>query len=76
MVRIYCSFGKQGHLDFVRTHCTANPDFKVIQRNIMNCMGIFGIPVFVTVAVYIPIECIACNHAQVNYLPSRADNWE
>jgi len=28
---------------------------KVVHRNLMNCMGIFGIPIFVTVAVHIPV---------------------
>jgi hypothetical protein len=43
------------HSNFVHTYCSPDPDLKFMERNLMNYMGIFGILVFVAVAVNIPI---------------------
>jgi len=39
--------------DFVYTHCTPTFHFKVMQRNFMNRMGVFGTLIFVAVAISI-----------------------
>jgi len=58
---IYCSFKKLRPYDFVHSQCRLDCECKVMQRNIMNCMGIFQ----TSVSVIVP-ACIFqfnANHA-------------
>jgi hypothetical protein len=46
---------KHGPYDFVWRCNKSESDFKVMQRNFLNYVGHFGTPVFVILAVYIPV---------------------
>lgn len=48
--------------DFVCTHCTSTSDFKVMPRNFLNIMGIFGTPVSVIMTYLILDLAIFLHH--------------
>jgi hypothetical protein len=49
-----CLFEKHEPHDFACSHCTPGSDFKGMWWDFMNGRGIFRIPVFVILAVYLP----------------------